>query len=340
MINLDTLTSTRNTKFDNAKAFLILTVVVGHFANVDNPAFSSLRPLSFWIYIFHIPLFIFLSGFFSKHIVESKERVIKKAFEFFSLNVFLKVALFVTGHIYRGSATFLLSKQSGVTWYLVALAVMYIIAYILRNIDKKAILIFSIVMGLMCGYDKSIDSTFALSKIITFFPFFVAGLMFDKEKLESILNKKSVKVAAVAVLATTFILCIIFIDNLELIRPLLTNKSPYSKLKNSVEDYAVLLRTALYILSSTMGISILALSPNKQIDYFTSIGERTMSVYFWHYPVMYLILATPFVDMITTHLHEAAYIMIWLLLSVLLTALLGLKIFKKPFDMWHNLING
>lgn len=52
--------------FDNIKGLLIVLVVVGHVAHPvhnDNPAISCLFDV---IYLFHMPLFVFVSGLFAK----------------------------------------------------------------------------------------------------------------------------------------------------------------------------------------------------------------------------------------------------------------------------------
>ena len=59
-------TKQRDYLFDNYKAFLILLVVIGHFIE---PAYNNntlLYTLKWLIFSFHMPAFIFISGYFSK----------------------------------------------------------------------------------------------------------------------------------------------------------------------------------------------------------------------------------------------------------------------------------
>lgn len=60
----------RNTKriykWDNLKCFLIVMVVIGHFVNQYAPISNTMKSLSLFIYSFHMPLFIFLSGLLQK----------------------------------------------------------------------------------------------------------------------------------------------------------------------------------------------------------------------------------------------------------------------------------
>ena len=53
-------------KWDNLKCFLIVMVVIGHFVNQYAPISNTMKSLSLFIYSFHMPLFIFLSGLLQK----------------------------------------------------------------------------------------------------------------------------------------------------------------------------------------------------------------------------------------------------------------------------------
>ena len=53
-------------KWDNLKCFLIVMVVIGHFVNQYALISNTMKSLSLFIYSFHMPLFIFLSGLLQK----------------------------------------------------------------------------------------------------------------------------------------------------------------------------------------------------------------------------------------------------------------------------------
>ena len=60
----------RDYYFDNLKAVLIFLVVLGHFLlPIYDDAF--LVVLKRLIYVFHMPLFVFVSGYFSKNIYKN-----------------------------------------------------------------------------------------------------------------------------------------------------------------------------------------------------------------------------------------------------------------------------
>ena len=56
----------RDYLFDNCKAFLILLVVMGHFMEPSYQDNSLLYVLKWFIVSFHMPAFLFITGFFSK----------------------------------------------------------------------------------------------------------------------------------------------------------------------------------------------------------------------------------------------------------------------------------
>ncbi|MBS7565356.1 acyltransferase family protein [Mucilaginibacter sp. Bleaf8] len=60
------LSKTRDYLFDNIKFFLITLVVFGHFIESYITQNIYQKVIFICIYSFHIPLFVFLSGYFSK----------------------------------------------------------------------------------------------------------------------------------------------------------------------------------------------------------------------------------------------------------------------------------
>ena len=56
----------RDYLFDNYKAFLIVLVVVGHFIEVASDDNVMMETMKWIIFSFHMPAFVFISGYFSK----------------------------------------------------------------------------------------------------------------------------------------------------------------------------------------------------------------------------------------------------------------------------------
>ncbi len=60
-------------QFDNAKAILIFLVVIGHMTSDYVSDSYMVRSVTLWIYLFHMPAFIFLSGLVHKRYI-TKEK--------------------------------------------------------------------------------------------------------------------------------------------------------------------------------------------------------------------------------------------------------------------------
>lgn len=52
--------------YDNLKFFLMVLVVLGHGADYGTSQYASFRFTYLFVYIFHMPLFLFISGLFFK----------------------------------------------------------------------------------------------------------------------------------------------------------------------------------------------------------------------------------------------------------------------------------
>ena len=59
-------------KWDNLKALLIFTIVIGHLADYYTKNSMDMRRVYFFLYIFHMPAFLFISGLFSKKNINQK----------------------------------------------------------------------------------------------------------------------------------------------------------------------------------------------------------------------------------------------------------------------------
>ena len=56
----------RDALFDNYRAFLIVLVVMSHFIDLSYEHNMIFMPLKWFIVSFHMPAFLFVSGYFSK----------------------------------------------------------------------------------------------------------------------------------------------------------------------------------------------------------------------------------------------------------------------------------
>ena len=143
--------------FDNLKAVLIFLVVLGHFLlpiRGDNPLVVVKR----LIYVFHMPLFVFISGYFAKKIYKNGQYNFKKILYLLKAYVVFVVAIQIVYAI-AGFEKFTeidFFSQSGAPWYLFAMIVWYLTIPLVRKCKAVPVLLFTVVLALTAGYFKNV----------------------------------------------------------------------------------------------------------------------------------------------------------------------------------------
>ncbi|MGM9878149.1 MAG: acyltransferase family protein [Bacilli bacterium] len=308
--------------FDNLKFLLILLVVIGHC--VESAIKSSIyaKSIFIFIYTFHMPLFVFVSGFFAKNSIKNNNK--NKIVQYFILYVLLYFLTEVINCIKTGVLSFSLFNTSATQWYLLAMCFWYILSILTKNMNKKYLLIFSIFISLIIGYDKSINDFLVLSRTIVYYPFFLLGLMCNKEQIFKITDNKKNKYISIVILIIYIFICTFLIDYIYKLRPMFTGRNPYSVL-NSYENFGLFFRLITYIISFIICLCIMCIIPNKKIS-ISKLGSRTFTVYFLHK----LIIKIIFLFDIKFKLYQL------IIIGVLVTFILSIKIFSKPFDMFFK----
>lgn len=159
--------------WDNARFILILLVVIAHTVSTVRTQTSFGYGLYTFIYLFHMPAMIALSGLFSK--ADASPRTARSTVQLLVTWVTWEVIwalihLFVNG---RGLPENWLVAPAWTLWFLVTLATMRILLpYIVR---LRHPLLFSIVLALVAGLSPAIGTQFSASRTLCFLPFFVAG---------------------------------------------------------------------------------------------------------------------------------------------------------------------
>lgn len=223
----------RDIYFDNVKFVLIMLVVVGHFIEQCTENSHTARSMFLFIYSFHMPLFIFITGYFCKRLIRRKEDVIKRAYVFGMLFILFKFIIFIIKIVFGQAGEFHFFAESGVPWYLWSVSIYYLAAWRLQDINKKTLLFCSLLIGCICGYDTSIGDFMVLSRTFVFFPFFVMGWMVSKDGIAKLKNHTWLKPAAVFVFAAAALLSVIYIDRLYFLRPLFTGRNSFKVLHDN-----------------------------------------------------------------------------------------------------------
>lgn len=259
--------------FDNYKVLLILLVVIGHFIDPCCEQNPYLYELKWAISAFHMPAFIFISGYFSKQIPSIKKLVKSLVIPYFTYEL-----------IYYFLYTLVLDKSTGLyfarpkftLWYLMALFVWRIAAPLVQKIPHH--LAWSVAAGLLIGYTQ-FGNFLSIPRIVFFFPFFLAGLDFDSRKLEKYRTRAG-HLGALALLGglTLFL----FADKVHrtLSWYIFYGRYSYADMEQGNLEGAVI-RLLCYGISFLLVYAFMLVLPTQKRPY-SYLGQRTMAIYIFH----------------------------------------------------------
>ncbi|MGL5641288.1 MAG: acyltransferase family protein, partial [Paraclostridium sp.] len=108
----------RNYLVDNLKVILMFAVVFGHTIEHYIDQNYILRGIYIYIYIFHMPLFIFISGYLSKKSVKSNKKIVEKLLIPY---LFFNIVWYIGVYIVTGQNMFSIFYPGWTLWYLISL---------------------------------------------------------------------------------------------------------------------------------------------------------------------------------------------------------------------------
>jgi len=301
------------TYFLNARFILILLVVI---ANCIEPLVSQNRGMQILfdsIYTFHIPMFVFVTGYFSRdfHLDSHGLKILKLiAYQyvvFQTLYSFLDHFLFHAPNIYYS-----FFMPYSLLWFLFSNFFWKILLRLFTTL-RHPILV-SILLGVIVGYIHGLGGWFSFSRTLVYFPFFLAGYYI---KMDSI-KKYLARIRWFAVCAGLLISVSLWLGWKIDLRWLYGSYT-YGQIGHQ-EWYAGIYRFVTYAFEGIASLGLLCLVPWKYSQ-ITERGKHTLYVFLIHGLLVKTLLALGIYRWIQTPL-EIGYI---LLGSVVLTWILSHK---------------
>lgn len=265
---------TRDYLFDNYKVFLIFLVVVGHFVGPSIRDNNFLLLLKWVIVSFHMPAFVFVSGYFSKRKLPFFTVVQRLAVPYLAYEVIYYLwYLYIT----HKETQLALLKPKFTLWYLLALFLWRVITPYVKKIPYHTV--FAILAGLLIGYSNMENNYLTIPRALVFYPFYLAGTNFERETL----NKwRTVKGKTIAIACITVITLFLIYVGLEKAAPMQVfyGRYNYVSMKQGMAE-GLLWRVGLYLIGFLMTFGWMILMPEKKI-FCSYIGTRTMAIYLFH----------------------------------------------------------
>ncbi len=261
---------------DNARYWVMLLVVIGH-SLTQFVAMDSARAVYVWIYAFHMPFFILISGYTARRYM-GDARQVKRIISTLVVPYLLvetTLQLLMRHYTGRPDPLALLSPQ-WLGWFLAALFVWRLTTPIWRAL--KYPITTSIVISLLVGLIE-VPNVLALPKILGFLPFYVVGLHMTRERF-LMLSRTPVRIASAIVLGVAFVLCYLYSRNWTTDWLLYKARYDESPLNSTPLD-GITQRAELLIIGFTLSFAALALIPRRR-SWTTRLGQRTFYCYLLH----------------------------------------------------------
>ena len=329
------------------------------------------RWTTLWIYSFHMPAFIFLSGLVHKHYItevraslgingETRMRW-DKFLGFFLCGYGLKIFLQFTRTLMGQHPLWHWIEEPGIPWYLFVMAEYELLFYLMRRIDGKVkpwmMITGAFALSAAIGYFPSVNDTFCLSRMINFLPIYMIGYYLDMRKFNEFLaGKRWLIVTGWIGIIASMAVCYFGKWGMYSWRKWFTGRRSYEFLTDFF-SYAYnngwWIRIAVWTVAIAITLCIISVIPDKDLGYITTVGSRTLNVYFWHRPLCYLfrnwkVLPNLFMlfggtynasvaGQIRGHAFTggtsasmlAAYA-VYILIAMAMTAFFSLKVFEHP----------
>lgn len=269
----------RDNRIDTLKGVLISFVVLGHCLlwGGQKSVFAN------WIYLFHMPFFVFLSGYLTHANSHSFWKGVLSVAESYIVYQLLK------GFLLGYSSIALLMTPAPMMWYLFALIIWRCLYYLWNNIieDKSKKLrsnlniimaVVWVALGLFVGLFCQFGKVFALSRIIVFAPFFWFGTMAQEYDFISFCKKIPRWTALLILVATLgFIVWLTpqgWLDVRETVRCV----KCYDMIGGTMIGLTG--RTAYYVLAIVISIALTTLVIENKI--ISRIGKDSLKYYLFH----------------------------------------------------------
>ena len=263
---------------DNIKAILIFLVVFNHLIAFQIVRTDEImRHVWYAITIFHMPAFIFVSGYLSKHPQNQL-----KNFKSLMVPYILGYSLTWFAYYWIGQEIdFEILRPSGsAMWYLLAL---FFYRLTIEATGKfRLVVIWSIVFALLAGFRPEFSTYLSVSRIVVFFPFFAAGYLWRSSDTQYI-RRFTGKLAFLLIGGVLLFSVPHYMILNKLPIDLFRGNHSY-QMSGITNETGLILRLLMYIVSFVVIMMLFSLVP--QIKLLGFLGRNTMSVFFLHYPIL------------------------------------------------------
>jgi len=302
---------------DNARFMLISLVVTGHLLEQLADQGPMAAALYRWIYLFHMPAFVLISGAVSKSTL-TRRRAFALATSLLLPYVIFQTLypawdawLFHTGDWSAGYLT-----PYWLLWYLPSLACWRLLLPLFAR--SKFALPLAVVIALSAGLAPWIGYPLSLSRTLVFFPLFLLGYRLGGQRLQQLGDSRKRKGVALAILIAAAIAAW-FLRDLD--PEWLYASAGYADLQVAAWPGGGI-RLALLAASASCALALLALVPRGA----TGLGCRSLTAYLMHGFLVRALVGAGVFAWMALALPEPAELLACLVAGALIAGLLSTRI--------------
>lgn len=272
----------RNDQMDNIRGLLIFAVVFGHMLELFMGKSGMDRAVYLIIYSFHMPLFAFVSGVFARFDpVRIRNRMI------YPYLVFQTLYILYANHVLEAEEKLQYTTPYWILWYLFATVAWNLVLPLIETQSAKKKLIWlglALVGAMYIGFDNKAGYYLSFSRIVEFFPFFLAG-HYSRSLKEEVrrhigqLQRHRLKIVLIVscVLFLLFAVGIISGNEDDIRSIWFYGSASYQNAK-----YGWRLRILCLAVAAGWTLFFLLVIPTKRLPVLSRIGANTMTVYLLH----------------------------------------------------------
>lgn len=266
--------------WDNFKALLIFLVVLGHFLLPIYDTSRLVEIVYYFIYLFHMPAFIFVSGYFAKRYMQKEVPNVNKLLGFLLIYMIYKLLLWVIQSAFRSEPIeYSLFKEGSAPWYLLAMFFWYVFLPLFAQFKASVSVTIALILGCIIGFEP-LAGTFGVSqRVIVFLAFFLLGYYFDGKVIE-VLTTEKIKKFSIGFLIIIGVVIIWKVDLIDKYDEIVYAMNPYSQMEGT-EIQMMCLRIVWYVIAAIITLAVMSLIPRRE-TVFSYIGARTLDIYVIH----------------------------------------------------------
>jgi fucose 4-O-acetylase-like acetyltransferase len=317
--------------WDNARWLAITLVVIGHAILKLIADSDTAYTLYLFIYLFHVPVFVTVCGYFAKAQPPGYRGVKRLLTDIVFPYLIFETVWSLIDWAVRGKLSLDYTTASWTLWFLIALGIWRVaLPYLVM---LRFPMVFALVISVAAGYLDNVDSTLALARVAGLLPFFVLGWKLRHWDITKrwIQLRPAVawrwRAGAIAVFGLVLFFLGAYIDVWRdlLIRRFLLYDEQYDSFGYD-QWWAGGVRILVLAMGALLTLAFLTLVPRRKVV-FTTWGAATMYIYLLHTFFLYPLRESGVLD----HQPSPFVLIGMILLAIAISVFLSQPFIKKAF---------